>query len=110
MKKTFLCLISLILVLSSLLSFTACQTEEPPATEEPTGTETTAAPTEEETTEEETTAEETTEALLTDAPTDPVTDATEMEKSGCGASASFAALALISLAAPLVFKKRSYVK
>ena len=63
-----------------------------------------------EVTEEETTAEETTEAPLTDAPTDPVTDATEMEKSGCGASASFAALALISLAAPLVFKKRSYVK
>ena len=62
MKKIFLCLISLILVLSSLLSFTACDSEEPPAAEKPTGTETTAAPTEEETTEEETTEEETTAA------------------------------------------------
>jgi lysophospholipase L1-like esterase len=69
MKKIFLCLISLILVLSSLLSFTACDSEEPPAAEESlaesTTEETTASPTEEATTAEETTApEEETGAVL----------------------------------------------
>jgi calcineurin-like phosphoesterase family protein len=57
---------------------------------------------------EETTAEETTSSPVTN----PITDATEpaTEEKGCGANVSFTAIALISLAAPLVFKKRSYVK
>jgi calcineurin-like phosphoesterase family protein len=57
---------------------------------------------------EETTAEETTSSPVTN----PTTDATEpaTEEKGCGANVSFTAIALISLAAPLVFKKRSYVK
>jgi hypothetical protein len=65
-------------------------------------TETTAEETECNLTEENTA--EVTEAPATDTVNEP--DVTEPEKSGCGASASFAILPMIILAIPALFKKR----
>ena len=58
---------------------------------------------------EETTPDE--ESTLSPEPaTDPVTSQEAEKDGGCGASASFSAFALVSLAAPFVFKKRNKTK
>ncbi len=56
--------------------------------------------------EEETTAEETTLAPVTDAPTEPVTNAPAEKKSGCGGAVAITAAVIVILGVPLCFKRK----
>ncbi len=55
---------------------------------------------------EETISIETTPAPITDTPTEPVTNAPEEEKSGCGAILTISSAVLVILAAPFIFKSK----